>query len=189
MSIVAALLPLAAFVYLFVGLFVLAARKPGYSHVLHTISEIGEVGAPDQRLVAWGLFLPVGLAFLPGAILLQNAVPAVAALCLCIAVGYLVAAVFPCDPGSPVSGSARQGMHNLGGAVEYIGGGLALLAAAKAFDVPGRIAGYVVLAVAIGLTILPAGAPRGLLQRIGELVLFGSSAWLVWLAAVRVAAV
>lgn len=188
MPIAAALLPLVAFVYLFVCLFVLARRKPGYSHVLHTISEIGEVGAPDQRLVAWGLFVPVGLAFVPGAILFQGAAPAVAALCLCIAVGYLVAAVFPCDPGSPVSGSARQGMHNLGGAVEYIGGGLALLAAAKTFEEPGHIAGYIVLGVAVALTVLPAGSPRGLLQRIGEAVLFGSSAWLVWSAAGRVGA-
>ena len=183
MSIVAALLPLVAFVYLFVCLFVLATRKPGYSHVLHTISEIGEVGAPNQRLVSWGLFAPNGLAFLPGAILLHSAAPAVAALCLCIAVGYLVAAVFPCDPGSPVSGSTRQAMHNLGGAIEYIGGGLALLAAAKNFNEPGHVAGYVVLGVAVGLTVLPAGTPRGLLQRAGEIVLFGSAASLVWQAA------
>ena len=188
MSIASALLPLLACVYLFASLFVLATRKPGYSHLLHTISEIGEVGAPDQRFVGWGLFLPLGLAFLPGAILLQNAAPAVAALCLCIAVGYLAAAVFPCDAGSPVSGSARQGMHNLGGAIEYIGGGLALLAAAKTFDVPGRIAAYVVLAVAVALTVLPAGTPRGLLQRVGEIVLFSSAAWLVWLAAPHIGA-
>jgi len=115
--------------------------------------------------------------------LLHSAAPAVAALCLCIAIGYLVAAIFPCDPGSPVSGSARQAMHNLGGAIEYIGGGLALLAAAKNFNEPGHVAGYVVLGVAVGLTVLPAGTPRGLLQRAGEIVLFGSAASLVWQAA------
>ena len=42
----------------------LAPRKAGYSHVMHTISEIGELGARDQRFVALGLFLPVGLCLL-----------------------------------------------------------------------------------------------------------------------------
>ena len=47
--------------YLFAALVALATREAGYSHVRHTISEIGESGAPDQRLVAFALFLPIGL--------------------------------------------------------------------------------------------------------------------------------
>jgi hypothetical membrane protein len=183
MSIVAAFLPLLALGYLFACLFRLAPRKPGYSHLLHTISELGEIGTPDQRLIAWGVFLPVGLAFLPGALLFRNSAPSIAALCLCVAVGYIVAAVFPCDPGSPVSGSARQAVHNLGGAIEYIGGGFSLFAAAESFGAPCRIASFVVLAVAAALTLLPAGAPRGLVQRIGETALFGFATWLMWLSA------
>jgi Protein of unknown function (DUF998) len=183
MSIVAAFLPLLALVYLFANLFRLSPRKPGYSQVLHTISELGEIGSPDQGFVAWGVFLPIGLAFLPGAFLFQASAPAVAALSLCIAVGYLVAAVVPCDPGSPVSGSVRQGIHNLGGAIEYIGGGFSLLTAARDFGAPCSIAGCIVLTVAVALTVLPAKAPRGLTQRIGELVLFCSAAWLMWIAA------
>ena len=183
MPTVAAFLPLLALGYLFASLFRLAQRKPGYSHLLHTISELGEIGAPDQRLIAYGVFPPVGLAFLPGALLFRNAAPAIAALCLCIAAGYIVAAVFPCDPGSPVSGSARQAVHNLGGAIEYIGGGFSLFAAAENFGMPCRIAGFIVLAVAAALTLMPAGTPRGLIQRIGETVLFGSATWLMWLVA------
>ena len=38
-----------AAIYLFVSLIVLAPRKLGYSHIKHTISEIGETGARNQR--------------------------------------------------------------------------------------------------------------------------------------------
>jgi hypothetical protein len=127
--------------------------------------------------------MPIGVVFLLEALLLRSSVPAGSVVCLCIAVGYLVAAAFPCDPGSPVSGSARQAVHNLGGGVEYIGGGIALLASAETFGLQARIAGFLVLVVAVALTILPPHAPRGLVQRIGEIVLFGSVAWMVQRAA------
>ena len=179
MSIVLTALPLLALGYLFASLSRLAPRKPGYSHWRHTISELGETGAVDQKRVAWGLFMPIGVVFLLEALMLRGSVPAGSVVCLCIAVGYLVAAAFPCDAGSPVSGSARQAVHNLGGAVEYIGGAFALLAGAEIFGVQVRIAGFVVLAVAVALTIMPPATPRGLVQRIGEIVLFGSVAWMV----------
>lgn len=51
----------------------LARRKPGYRHLVHTISELGEVSAPDQRFVAFAVFLPVGLALLHAILLLKNA--------------------------------------------------------------------------------------------------------------------
>jgi len=178
LSIVALLLPLLALGFLFASLLHLAPRKPGYSHWRHTISELGETGSVDQQRVAWGLFLPIGVVFLLEALLLRRTVPAGSAVCACIAIGYLVAAAFPCDPGSPVSGSPRQAVHNLGGAIEYIGGSFALFASAESFGAPARIAGFVVLAVAAALTLLPPRAPRGLVQRIGEIVLFGSVAWI-----------
>ena len=167
------LLPAAAAAYLAVSLLILAPRKRGYSHIRHTISELGEAGAPDQRLVAVGIFLPVGLLLLAEAYLLRVSWPPAAALALCIAVGYLGAAVFPCDPGSPASGSARQGMHNLAGGVEYVGGGFALLTLAKDLGDPFRIAGFIVLGAAVALTVMPASPVRGLIQRIAELCLFG----------------
>lgn len=178
-----ATLPLLALGYLFVSLHVLARRKPGYSHVRHTISELGEVGAPDQCFVAWGLFFPVGLALLPAGYLFQASIPAVAGLAVCIAAGYIVASFFPCDPGSPVSGSARQGIHNLGGAIEYIGGGFSLIWAAELFGFPFKLAGFAVLGAAFALTVLPSDSFRGLVQRIAEVCLFGSLACLIWLAA------
>lgn len=166
--------------YLLVGLLVLAPRKSGYSHLRHTISEIGETGARDQRLVALGLFLPVGLLMLMVAALERTAAPAVAALALCIAVGYVGAALFPCDPGSPMSGSARQGIHNLAGAVQYIGGGFALMTIAADAGQPFRAAGFIVLAAAVGLSVLPPGPGRGLLQRAAEACLFGCLGLAAW---------
>jgi hypothetical protein len=169
-----------AALYLFVALIALAPRKPGYSQIRHSISEIGESGAPDQRFVAFGLFLPVGLALLLVAWLLRPALPAAAALALCIAIGYLGAAAFPCDPGSPLSGTLRQGLHNLAGGVEYIGGGFALMALSGALGQPLELAGFVVLGAAVAISLVPSNPVRGLIQRIAEVCLFGGLAWAAW---------
>lgn len=174
------LLPAAATTYLLVSLLILAPRKPGYSHIRHTISELGEIGARDSRLVALGAFLPIGLLLLLAAYLLRPASPPSAVLALCIAVGYLGAAVFPCDPGSPASGSARQGMHNLAGGAEYVGGGGALITLAASFGDTFRAAGFVVLGSAIALTVMPTSPVRGLLQRAAELCLFGGLTMAAW---------
>lgn len=169
----------AAYLALMIG--VLARRKPGYRHWVHTISELGEVSAPDQRLVAFGVFLPVGLALLLTAALLRPLAAPLAALAGALAVGYLVAAISPCDVGSPVSGTPRQAAHNLGGAVEYIGGGFALLTLAETFGAGFSVAGAVALIAAAALTLLPSKSVRGLVQRIAELVLFAALLCGIWL--------
>jgi hypothetical protein len=38
-----------------------ASLRPAYSHLSNTISELGEIGAPQAHMVAFGFFLPVGL--------------------------------------------------------------------------------------------------------------------------------
>jgi len=169
-----------AALYLFAGLLALAPRKPGYSHLRHSISEIGETGAPDQRFVAFGLFLPVGLALLPVAWLVRPALPAAAALALCIAIGYIGAAAFPCDRGSPLSGTPRQAVHNLAGGVEYIGGGFALMALSGTLGQPFKLAGFIVLGAAIAISVVPSSPVRGLIQRIAEICLFGGLAMASW---------
>ena len=179
---IAATLPVLAFVLLVTSLVIFGRRKPQYSHVVHTISELGEVGAPDQRRVAWAVFLPIGLLLLPLVQFYQASFPAIAALAGCLCVGYLVAAFFPCDPGSPVSGSVRQGVHNLGGAIEYIGGGFSLIWAAERFGDELKWLGFVVLGLAVALTVLPTVSIRGLVQRVGEVILFGGLTYLVGLA-------
>jgi len=158
--------------YLAASIVVFGRRTPGYRHGRNTISELGEIGAPHQHAIAYRVFLPVGVLLLAAAGLLVGTSQAAAGLAFCIAVGYLVAAFFPCDPGSPVSGSARQGVHNLGGAVEYVGGGIALLSLADTHGGLFRLAAFAAFGAALLLTILPSTSVRGLVQRLAEACLF-----------------
>lgn len=162
----------AAYLALMIGW--LARRKPGYRHLVHTISELGEVSAPDQRFVAFAVFLPVGLALLVAAALLKPQHELQAALAGAVAVGYVVAAFFPCDVGSPVTGTPRQAVHNIAGAVQYVGGGFALLAMANSHGNGFKLAGAAVLVAAVMLTVLPTRSVRGLVQRLAEVVLFAA---------------
>ena len=52
------LLATVAAVYLATGVVIAARRRPSYRHARHTISELGEHGAPHALAVAYGLFLP-----------------------------------------------------------------------------------------------------------------------------------
>jgi Protein of unknown function (DUF998) len=180
-EIAAFLLTLLASGYLFTELIVFGRRRRLYRHTRDTISELGEFGAPDERMVAVGVFLPVGVVLLLVAALLRGVNWPAALLALCVAVGYLTAAAFPCDPGSPLSGSPRQGLHNLGGAAEYIGGGIALFKLSETLGRPFGLAGLVVLSTAIALSIPGIAAIRGLIQRVAELCLFVGLAVAIWL--------
>lgn len=176
--------------FLAIAIVAFGLRRPDYSHLAHTISELGEFGADDSALVSWAVFFPVGvaLAAIAGRLLRGHAAaprsarPA-AALAASVAAGYLVAAVFPCDPGSPLSGSGRQAVHNLGGAIEYFGGGFALIWLAR---VSGRFrwffaaAALITLSVAFGVSAPELAQVRGLVQRIGETALFASIALAAW---------
>lgn len=169
-------LTLSASLLLLVALIAFSRRRPGYSHLRHTISELGEVGSNDGRLVSLGVFLPVGGLLGAAALLTREVHPAASLLAACVAVGYAVAAFFPCDPSSPLEGSARQGIHNLGGAVEYVGGTLALWRLGEAHG-----PGYQVAAVAVGLATVGMSLSgffpvRGLIQRGAEAVLFSGLA-------------
>jgi len=174
------LLVLVAAVYLAGAIAVFAQRRPDYSHLRHTISELGEFGGADSGLVSFGVFLPVGIALAVAAVTIVRLRPggrAAAALAGCVATGYLVAAFFPCDPGSPLSGTPRQAIHNWGGAVEYFGGAIALGFLARVhirFRWFFATSGAVVLAVAFALSVPDLAGVRGLLQRIAETALFGS---------------
>jgi hypothetical protein len=167
-----------ATIYLFASLVVLAPKKAGYSHIKHTISEIGEIGAHNQRFVAFGLFLPIGISLLIVAYLVNTAAPAAATLAICIAIGYLGSAVFPCDAGAPLYGTVSHTLHFFAGAVEYIGGGIALMTLAESLGEPFETAGYIVIGVAIALSF--PHPVRGLIQRIAEICLFGCLALAAW---------
>ncbi|MBL8814843.1 MAG: DUF998 domain-containing protein [Planctomyces sp.] len=172
-------LTVATVLWLTVSILVLAHRKPGYSHLVHTISELGEVSTPDQSLAAFAVFLPVGAVLVGLSFMLSDHSRSVAGLAAAIGTGYLVAAFFPCDVGSPVRGTMRQDMHNLGGAIEYLGGAAALFSCGETIHSYFRPAGLVVFGTAVALTALPQKSVRGMIQRIGETVLMGSLIYLV----------
>ena len=179
----ALILTLAAAVHLFAALLILGARRPAYSQRRHTISELGESGAPQARRVAAGVFLPIGLAMLLAAWLARPLGSGTSALALCIAVGYLAAAAFPCDPGSPLSGSWRQALHNLGGAVQYGGGASVLWQMAGHGGQAFRAFALCVIGALIALSVPQLASVRGLAQRVAEGCLFGGLALALWHAA------
>jgi hypothetical protein len=77
-------------------------------------------------------------------------------------------------------GTARQSLHNVAGAVEYAGGGFALMTLAGSLGQPFRAAGFVVLGSAIALSVLSSNSVRGLVQRVAEASLFGALALAAW---------
>ncbi len=160
--------------FLVAGIVYFGRRKPGYSQFQHTISELGEIGSADARLVGYGLFLSVGLLLI-GLAALSNGQP-LRGLAACVGIGYIVAAFFPCDVGSPSSGSGRQQIHNLGGAVEYIGGAYFITqfvdsqCGLQSDMVNAGAAAIFLGAILLSVAQLPL---RGLLQRIIESILFG----------------
>lgn len=163
-------LVLTASIYLFISIVVAANRNPAYSHASDTISELAEFGSEFTQLVSLGVFLPVAIALGVVAWLLRLTDPPIATLAFSIAAGYGIGAMFPCDPGSPFTGSVRQAIHNLGGGIEYIGGALSLLWIGEAgwpgFDAAGILVGISAILLAFESRI------RGIIQRISESCLF-----------------
>jgi Protein of unknown function (DUF998) len=99
-----------------------------------------------------------------------------------VGAGYLVSAVARCDPGCPAAGSLSQSVHNLFGALEYVGAFAALLLFAGAFrrSDPWRPLWpvCVLCAALVGLGFAGVVAPslaalRGASQRIAEAGIFG----------------
>ena len=182
MNIVAFVLAVIVAAYLLVCVWIFGRKKLNFSQMRHTISELGETGTGHQRRVAYLVFLPTGLLLFLIAYLAQpNGMPTVA-LASCIAVAYVVAAFFPCDVGSPLTGSGRQSIHNLGGTVEYLGGAVALLQLAKQIDPVFSVAGYFVLGASVAISLPFLAGIRGLIQRLAEICLFAGLALAIWFA-------
>lgn len=175
---------LAGAAFLVVALLVVAggALTPGYSHVSQYISELGARGAPLEDVVRFAGFLPAGLLLLGFCVLAHRALPRSRGATLGLAgmavyaAGYLVAAVFPCDPGCrPAEPSLAQAIHNAAGLLGYL---LAppslwtLARAARAWPAAGGlgIAGKLAAGCALValLTLSPTSATVGLSQRLME---------------------
>ncbi len=162
-----------------------ASLRPGYSQIANTISELGESGAPQARLVAFGFFLPVGLlVWLALWLIRREASDQYARLALvalsCLGMGYVMSAFFPCDPGAPFFGSWRTLVHNVLGFIDYEGTGIGFLLISRSFakrnapvlEIAFLIAGALVL-LCLALFSLEATFPiRGAIQRVAEVIQF-----------------
>ncbi len=172
------------------GTWAFALMTPGYSHISHTISELGESGSPLSSLVSFGFFLPTGLlVWLAMALAYpfysSDRLSAMGLLAFASpGLGYVMSAFFPCDPGSPLIGSWKQQVHNFFGLVEYLGTGIGLIAFGRSRaqakpSIAGAaliISGVAVLAGLVLLSLPGFVGVRGLLQRLTESIIFG------WLA-------
>lgn len=178
---------LGATVLVLAGTWAFALTRPEYSHIRHTISELGESGSPWSSLVSFGLFLPTGVLVW---LAIVFAYPFYArdrstSLGLCafasLGLGYVMAAFFPCDPGSPLMGSWQQQVHNVFGLVEYLGTGVGLMALGWSHTkAKSSLTGVALLgsgvAVLVGLVLLSTPSwvgVRGLVQRVTEVIMFG----------------
>ena len=172
-------------IFVLIGTIVFASLRPEYTHIRNTISELGETGAALGHQVSYGIFLPAGLLVWAAVYLAANSattreLKVVLALLSSLGTGYVMAAIFPCDPGSPLMGSWRQQVHNFFGFIEYAGTASGMLLACHMFLKKGLIstgvafgvAGVVVLLCLAGLSIASAFPYRGGIQRIAEAIMF-----------------
>ncbi len=176
-----------ATVLVLVGTWTFALARPEYSHIRHTISELGESGSPISSLVSFGFFLPTGVLVW---VAIVFAYPFYARdrstawglrAFSSLGLGYVMAAFFPCDPGSPLMGSWQQQVHNVFGLIEYLGTGAGLMALGWSHTkVESSLTGMALVlsgvAVLVGLVLLSTPSwvgMRGLVQRVTEVIIFG----------------
>lgn len=168
------------FTGLIISVFYFGKRTFGYSHIRHTISELGQMDAPHKLKVNYGVFLPTAVGLIAIALITwitENRFTPYALLAGSVGTGYLIAAFFPADPGSPIWGSMRQQIHNAGGAVQYLGGAASLIILSKnslLLEPFYLTSAYILLIAAAGISLPFLKSIRGFIQRIAELVLFGN---------------
>ena len=110
------------------------ANFPNYSHASQFISELGADGAPNARLINLAGFLPAGVLITVFAFFAWRSLPRSGATTFGVvglvlfALGYLVAAFFPCEGDCrPAEPTLSQAIHNLFGLAGYLGAPLSLL--------------------------------------------------------------
>jgi len=111
------------------------ANFPNYSHASQFISELGASGAPNARLINLAGFLPAGIFIIAFAFLARRSLPRSGATTFGLiglalfALGYLVAAFFPCEADCrPTEPTLSQAIHNLFGLAGYLIAPLSLFA-------------------------------------------------------------
>jgi hypothetical protein len=164
----------AAFVPAYFG-----SRKPGYSHIRDTISELGETGSPVGGVVSYVGFIAIGVLLWLFLIVAEATVPSEAAepfwMLSLVGAGYVGGGIFRCDPGAPPFGSWQNGLHNLFGFGEYAGaaGGFAMLKESDYWLPLSSVMEYAGGLVAVCLLGISFPNPfRGLIQRVAETTIF-----------------
>lgn len=153
---------------------------PGYEHAAQFISELGATGAPHATVINYAGFLPAGLLLVAFAVLAWRVLPRSQASTfgmvglVLYSIGYLAAAVFPCDFGCrPAEPSVSQALHNLFGLIGYLLAPAALFALglaarrwpdAVALSWLGRIAAVPALIGLLALESAYAGAAQRLIE-------------------------
>jgi hypothetical protein len=164
----------AAFVPAYYG-----SRKPGYSHLRDTISELGETGSPVGGRVSYVGFIAIGVLVWVFVIVATRVVPSESAQALrwlsLVGAGYVGGAIFRCDPGAPPFGSWQNGLHNLFGFGEYAGaaGAFAMLKESDYWAPLSSVMEFAAGLVAVCLLGISFPHPfRGLIQRVAETTIF-----------------
>ncbi|MBA6233102.1 MULTISPECIES: DUF998 domain-containing protein [unclassified Colwellia] len=169
-----------------------AALKPDYSHISQFISELNATGTPYAGIVSWlGFFLFGVLASLLLFVTADKApVRGISRigywLLIAEPIAYMGSAFSPCDFGCPVDGGMSQLMHNALAVATFISTslGLFLLSFTPKISVLQRVFWVVLSCLWQVLFVLMLDEAmleiRGLLQRIGECVVYSVlciSAW------------
>lgn len=175
----------AAAAMVLLGTLYFGSLRPTYSHVANTISELGETGAPQAHLVAYGFFVPVGLLVWLGLWVTHGHTASrdtglVLFALSGLGIGYTLGALFPCDPGAPLFGSWRTLAHNVAGAIDYGGTvvGFCLFSRycawhkASPLAVVFGMAALMMFFGSVALALPAAFSVRGAVQRGMELVQF-----------------
>lgn len=162
-------------------------RKPGYSHLRDTISELGEIGSPVGRSVSYLGFVPTGILLWLFLLAASAAVPKDAADALpilsLVGAGYVFGGIFRCDTGAPFVGSWRNTLHNLAGGLEYVGaaGAFTTFKHSEFWSPLSDVltpAGIVVFVCLLGMSF--PHPFRGLVQRVAETIIFGGIVLVGW---------
>lgn len=172
--------------------------RPDYDPLAQYISELGASGAPHAAVVNWAGYLPSGVLL---AVALasfwrhwrpRGLQAAGIALLFCEPLAWIGSALFPCDLGCPAQGSVSQVLHSLLALFTYTGTGLGviLLACAPGLRLWQRLGWLLLVVLWFGLFLAmltpELGAVRGLLQRAGEGLMYGSQAVVGWILVGRV---
>ena len=164
--------------------------RPDYPPLAQYISELGATGAPHAGWVNWAGYLPSGLFF---AIALasfwrhwrpRGVQAAGLALLFCEPLAWIGSAIFPCDLGCPAQGSLAQNLHNVLALFTYTGTALGVTLQRW------QRAGWLLLVVLwLGLFVAmlapELASLRGLMQRLGEALMYGTQAVVGWVLVAR----